>query len=60
MEYFVIVYLVIALLLGFLATGSKRFKGYSFWKQLLVLSISPLLALRELIYILGDKDVKNS
>jgi hypothetical protein len=39
--------------------NSKRFKQLSFWKQILLLSISPILAIREFFFT-GGRDDKNS
>ena len=51
MDIFLYVYFGFALLSGLmLAVSSKRFAKMSLWKQLLVLSISPLLMLREFIF----------
>ena len=44
-------YVVLVFAIGFiLATSSRSFKGLSLWKQIIVLSISPLLLAREIFY----------
>jgi len=49
-------YMILTIVIGFiLSTSSQAFKQLSLWKQIIVLSISPLLLTREIL-----KDFKRS
>jgi hypothetical protein len=60
LQIMLLLYLTAAIFLGLSITlKSSRFKQLSFWKQILLLSISPILAIREFFFI-GGRDDKNS
>jgi hypothetical protein len=54
-EILIAIYVIISLVLGLsMSIRSKTFKTMSFWKQILALSISPILLVRE-IFISKEK-----